>query len=355
MTYTPPEGFALDPQSGRYYRQDGIVNGQQWVTWFDAASGQYEQVGYPAQPQPTPVGAVVNRPTINAAPVTSRQNGVNGRITSAPTKKFAIIAAIALIVLAVGVIAGHFLGFYALPLLTDSVNAVSVLETTGTVDVERPPETIAAREGMRLQERDTVRTASSSSAWLSLDAAKAVGLSELTVLRIDRSNKGFSLTLVEGEIRAQIDKPLADNEDFTVKAGNLALAVRGTVFTANYAGGVVSVHVESGVVAVLDEQGNELAELGPGESGEYEAGEAANVGSQADGVFAGDIETLGNYTGWGVWIYHNFRYEGYFVDGEPNGEGILYQARPSRPDDADPSTTYAREVIIAPPTKYWTI
>jgi hypothetical protein len=69
MTYTPPEGFVYDPQSGRYYRQDGIVNGKQWVTWFDAASGEYEQVQYPAPvshpvmetaqvqypaPQPTP-------------------------------------------------------------------------------------------------------------------------------------------------------------------------------------------------------------------------------------------------------------------------------------------------------------
>jgi hypothetical protein len=48
MTYTPPEGFTLDPQSGKYYRYEAIVDGQQWVTWFDASSGQYEQVSYPA-------------------------------------------------------------------------------------------------------------------------------------------------------------------------------------------------------------------------------------------------------------------------------------------------------------------
>jgi hypothetical protein len=92
---------------------------------------------------------------------------------------------ITLAVIVAGVFAGHFLGLYTLPFLTEEVNAISVLETTGTVNVERPPENITAREGMRLQERDTVQTASSSTAWLSLDDDKAVQLSELTALRID--------------------------------------------------------------------------------------------------------------------------------------------------------------------------
>jgi hypothetical protein len=148
------------------------------------------------------------------------------------------------------------------------------------VEIERPPDTIVAREGMRLNNLDTIRTGSGSSSWLSLDDVKAVGLSELTALRIDRGKRGFDLTLITGEIRAQIDEPLYANEDFTIQAGNLALAVRGTVFTAGYDGSIVTVHVESGTVAVLDRQGNELAVLGAGESGEYETGETAEIPTQ---------------------------------------------------------------------------
>jgi hypothetical protein len=48
---------------------------------------------------------------------------------------------ITFIVIVAGVFAGHFLGLYTLPFLTEEVNAISVLETTGTVNVERPPET----------------------------------------------------------------------------------------------------------------------------------------------------------------------------------------------------------------------
>jgi hypothetical protein len=176
---------------------------------------------------------------------------------------------ITIIVIVAGVFAGHFLGLYTLPFLTEEVNAISVLETTGTVKVERSSDNLAARAGMRLQERDTVRTASASTVWLSLDAAKAVQLSELTALRIDQGRRGFALTLVEGEIRAEIDKPLADNEDFTVQAGDLALAVRGTIFTVQYNSDIIWVSVERGLVAVLDKDGNELAVLGAGEGRVY--------------------------------------------------------------------------------------
>jgi uncharacterized repeat protein (TIGR02543 family) len=40
----------------------------------------------------------------------------------------------------------------------------------------------------------------------------------------------------------------------------------------------------------------------------------------SDGTFEGDIN------GYGVWVYHNNRFEGYFTDGVPNGEGVLYAA-----------------------------
>lgn len=38
-----PEGFALDGTTGKYYRHDTASDGAQWITWYDPATGQYEQ------------------------------------------------------------------------------------------------------------------------------------------------------------------------------------------------------------------------------------------------------------------------------------------------------------------------
>jgi hypothetical protein len=180
--------------------------------------------------------------------------------------KIAIIAAISL--------AALLAWYFFLPKSsTDSAQSVTILSVAGTANVERSGDVLAAREGMRLQSLDLLRTEKNSSSWLTLDDYKAVEISELTALRLGREARGFVLTLVYGEIKTRIDQPLYADEDFSIKAGGLALSVRGTVFTANYTDKILKVYVESGVVAVLDKYGNEIAVLRAGESGEYETGE----------------------------------------------------------------------------------
>jgi hypothetical protein len=202
------------------------------------------------------------------------------------------------------------------PLLTDEVNvvvaedvdAVSIIELTGTANIERVlsdaprldevqardndedslPESfpglessiITARAGMRLMNRDTLRTFAQSAAWLLLEEDRAVELGELTALHIDKQEKGFVLTLSEGEVRAQIDRPLAEDEEFTVVAGDLALAVRGTIFTValENLGTVVAVSVERGEVAVIDAEGEEIATVKAGESQSFATGKLVEFG-----------------------------------------------------------------------------
>jgi hypothetical protein len=258
---------------------------------------------------------------------------------SANKGKSPIITIIVLAVLIAGILAGHFLGWYSLPFLTNSVNAISVLTVEGKVDIARASDTLSARAGMRLQNRDTVQTGCGSAAWLSLDAAKAVELAELTELRIGQGSRGFNLTLIEGEIRTEIKQALAEDEDFTVQVGDLALAVRGTLFTVRYDGGIIWVAVERGQVAVLDKNGNELALLGAGESGEYEAGEGETP-TPEDGQGQGpdESEQTGNNStlsdrpdfpadGYGVWDNGNYRYEGEWRNGKPNGYGVYTFSR----------------------------
>ena len=51
QNYLPPEGFLLDENSGLYYQTQIILqeNGEsvQWVTWFNAQTGEYNQYTYP--------------------------------------------------------------------------------------------------------------------------------------------------------------------------------------------------------------------------------------------------------------------------------------------------------------------
>jgi hypothetical protein len=204
------------------------------------------------------------------------------------------------------------------PILTEEVNAVvaeevdgvSVIELTGTVNIERmssdapsldeDPSIINARAGMRLMNRDTLRTFAESAAWLLLEEERAVELGELTALHIDRQDKGFVLTLSEGAVTAQIDSPLGESEELAVMAGDLVLAVRGTIFTVRIAGAVVTVSVERGEVAVIDSNGTEIATVKAGEVTSFDTGNgnmvvATPAQSAADGYEAGKIVEFGGY------------------------------------------------------------
>jgi hypothetical protein len=236
--------------------------------WCGTWTGQGQMTAGAPVPLPMPV------PTPIPIPKPKRSKGM----------AIAFLVLIALALLLGGLYAGHFFGFYSLnlPFLTSAIHSVKVLQVNGTVEVERPSIVIPARANMRLWNLDTVRTGSGSSSWLSLDDSKAVELSEWTSVRIDKQGQGFVLTLQYGEIKNQIDQPLHADEEYIVKAGSLALSVRGTVFTVNYTRNHLNVAVASGEVAVLNEQGEEIAVLQAGESGEYtnyEVGDIVNFGS----------------------------------------------------------------------------
>jgi len=68
--YQPPPGFVFDPNSGMYYQSvagNDPATGQvgNWVTWFNAGTGEYTQQFYPAAPvTPVQQEVVVQQPVV---------------------------------------------------------------------------------------------------------------------------------------------------------------------------------------------------------------------------------------------------------------------------------------------------
>ena len=79
---------------------------------------------------------------------------------------------------------------------------------------------------------------------------------------------------------------------------------------------------------------------------EYSDDYNGEYSDEYNGIFEGELDENGNFTGWGIWTYRNFRYEGYFVDGVPNGEGTLYEARVP-PEQRREGVTYFILIIIS--------
>jgi len=150
---------------------------------------------------------------------------------------------------------------------------------SGTVNIERNDRDHEAREGMRLNNLDTVRTEIASKANLKLDDYKTAHLGEFTILHIDGQSAGYVLTLIAGEITTQVNKTLEDDENFAVRAGNIALGIRGTVFTVKLYEDIATISVESGLIAVMNTITNEEIEvLGEGETKQYNIETAKPVG-----------------------------------------------------------------------------
>lgn len=85
--YTAPDGFSYDSSCNRYYRSEpgwdqagAPVN---WVTWFNAVTGEYQQVSYPAQ-QPEPQAAPAPEPEAPLAPALPPEPVSNAPATPPP-------------------------------------------------------------------------------------------------------------------------------------------------------------------------------------------------------------------------------------------------------------------------------
>ena len=69
----------------------------------------------------------------------------------------------------------------------------------------------------------------------------------------------------------------------------------------------------------------------------------------ADGTYIGEYDSNGKRSGYGTGIYHNYRYEGYWENDMPNGEGVLGAAA-GQIIDRQPDANYAEVGVVH---AYW--
>jgi len=217
--------------------------------------------------------------------------------------------------------------------------------------------------GTRMSDGYTAHTGSASHISLLFDNSSTVKTDELTKVEVEQiAEKKLSLILLEGAIVADI-ATLQKGETFDFKAGNVTLGIRGTSFIMEYrneseviiimleGSGYINgdTLLEAGYIAIIslhDISIEPLTTASPLSAfALIEIGVRIDLPESTDGVFEGERDVNGNFTGWGTWVYHNIRYEGNFVDGMPNGEGVLYRARVCS-DGHETGRTHALLTII---------
>jgi len=107
-TFTPPEGFTFDSNSGLYYMRTQGIDPQtgatgEFITWFYPETNQYQQQFYPSASAPPPT---THNPVGVTTPVYPQQSQTHQTVQNPEKKKLnngAIVAIVIFIILVLGV------------------------------------------------------------------------------------------------------------------------------------------------------------------------------------------------------------------------------------------------------------
>ena len=85
-----------------------------------------------------------------------------------------------------------------------------------------------AIEGSKIYSGDTITTALSSYAYISLDDNKVVKMDANSQVEIKQSGKKLEVALSSGELFFDVKKPLATDENMTIRTSTMSMGIRGT-------------------------------------------------------------------------------------------------------------------------------
>lgn len=148
---------------------------------------------------------------------------------------------------------------------------LSILETSGenVFVMKANNKKIKAAKGMSLGQGNEVSTGKFSKIYIEADKDKVLRLDELTEVEISKASaKSLKLTLKNGDLFFNVDKPLSSDEDMTFEAAHTSMSIRGTsgIFSFN------PLNMQFYLV-----EGNVSWDLGDGTVVELKAGEAIEL------------------------------------------------------------------------------
>jgi hypothetical protein len=148
---------------------------------------------------------------------------------------------------------------------------LETIDGAGQIQIQKSDDPVwkNAKEGDTLEERDSLKVGSQTSAVLSLKDDTFVQVNENSSLTVktlnDQGDKGFLSRLVLGaeRILSDVRKNLGlTSSVFEVESGGVVCGVRGTVFEVSNAGGDVETTTHEGAVQVQGSSGIQTVKAG---------------------------------------------------------------------------------------------
>ena len=102
-------------------------------------------------------------------------------------------------------------------------------KTSGTVTItNKNGKVVSVRDGVKMYNGYTIKTAASSYAFISLDGTKAVKLDASSSVEVKQSGKNLEVCLLSGNMFFDVTEPVKSGESMSIRTSTMVTGIRGT-------------------------------------------------------------------------------------------------------------------------------
>ena len=112
----------------------------------------------------------------------------------------------------------------------DAYYSIKILETKGTVSIERDKRTMSAEEGLKMRDKDYITVSKDGYARIDCDRSTYARFEHNTEASfIANSEKKLKIKLIKGEMVVEVQEKYGSGESLNIVTPNTVMAIRGTV------------------------------------------------------------------------------------------------------------------------------